>query len=383
MKRAREQYYYISVNSEDRVSGTENKYTVKLPRLLQNVIQIELLSAEIPNTLYPSGIKHLYFGVHVKEDSGDQLRGCFFLCRSVLPEGVYNHDDAAAELTRSIDVFKTYLPDETMPIRNEDDPNDPNNQVLIIDRQTLDIHENPDSSDSEDERRDRERIIREDLVQEGFGPEILEENARSDAGIDPMAPFPDRQSELSYIDPDTIPFGLYNYPCQFVKANMRFKYDGRLGKFFAVLKHENLDNIVIEEARTTREFGFDTHRMVSTPYGNDGENAYYASSIAQLRSSSHIWMTIEELSSMPYWNVVSTNTHLPRNVFARIQMATDILHWVFWSQGVEEFKRECAFGQTTSLSQLTIGWLDSHGDVVDFHGIDHSLVLRVTQSPPD
>ena len=57
-------------------------------------------------------------------------------------------------------------------------------------------------------------------------------------------------------------------------------------------------------------------------------------------------MTIDELASMPYWNIIST-FNLPRNVFARIQMATDILHWVFWSQGIEEFKRVCGHGEKT------------------------------------
>ena len=395
MKRAREQYYYISVNSEDRVSGTENKYTVTLPRLLQNVIQIELLSAEIPNTLYPTGKKYLYFAVHVNENAGNNEDGHMFLCRTFLPEGVYNHDDAAVQLTNNMDVFKHYLDTDRIrryfqqidPTTGQPFANPADNEIPLINQTTHDIAIAPDSPHSEDELARRDQIIREDQEGEGFGPAILDENARSDHINDPMAPYPDRQSELGYVDPTQIAFGELDFVDQLaiVKANLFFKFDSRLGKFLVILTHAILDNIVIEEARTDREFGFDKHKITENiPYVLDNtKTAYYAHNIAQLHSSSHIWMTIDELASMPYWNVVSTNKHLPRNVFARIQMATDILHWVFWSQGVEEFKRECAPGQTTSLSQLTIGWLDHAALPVDFHGIEHSLVLRVTQSPPD
>ena len=143
------------------------------------------------------------------------------------------------------------------------------------------------------------------------------------------------------------------------------------------------DNFVPELAQSSRDLGFTEHKIVPIPdVVTPNTNRFYSSSISQMYSTSHIWMTIDELSSMPYWNIIST-FNLPRNVFARIQMATDILHWVFWSQGIEEFKRECGSGEKCSLSQLTIGWLDQNGDVTDFHGMDHSLVLRVTCSPPE
>ena len=143
------------------------------------------------------------------------------------------------------------------------------------------------------------------------------------------------------------------------------------------------DNFVVELAQTSPELGFTTHKITPVPdVLLPGYNRYYCASISQLYSTSLIWLTIDELANMPYWNLMSTFS-LPRNVFARIQMATDILHWVFWSQAVEEFKRECAPGQTTCFDTLTIGWLDQNGNATDFHGLDHTLMFKVVQTPAD
>ena len=65
--------------------GTENKYTIKLPRLLNNVVMVELLSAEIPNTLYPTQSKTLYFMVHVNSTLVNADAGSLYMCMATIP----------------------------------------------------------------------------------------------------------------------------------------------------------------------------------------------------------------------------------------------------------------------------------------------------------
>jgi hypothetical protein len=44
---------HLLIQSVDRISGTTNNFTVKIP-LLMSVGQVSLLSASIPNTIYNS-----------------------------------------------------------------------------------------------------------------------------------------------------------------------------------------------------------------------------------------------------------------------------------------------------------------------------------------
>lgn len=377
---------FIAVNSKDRVSGTENKYTVTLPRLIRNVTMVELISAEIPNTLYPSQQKYLYFIVHVNENYTDTTIpttdfGGLYYCQAVIPEGVYSHGDAAVSLTQTLGVVKVYPNNATIKLMNSDVLPDPATEPLV-NQETDDIQIVPDSPDSADSINPQ-IVPGQDNNNFDEGEGILENDINSDYVNDPGARSPDRQSELSYIGDFPPVNPALSAETALLQKNVSILFDLHFGKFYARVNNNVFDNFKVELAQTTPDLGYNTHNITPVPDGtNAGYNRYYCNAVSQMYSTSHIWLTIDELHDMPYWNLVSTFT-LPMNVFARIQMCTDILHWVFWSQGVEEFKRECANGLTTSLKQLTIGWLDSNGNPTDFHGTDHSLVFRVTQSPPD
>jgi hypothetical protein len=380
------QEVFISINSKDRLPGpwTENKYRVQLPRLLQNVIKIELLSAEIPNTLYESKGKTLFFSVHVNpmypNPNGlipENDLGGMYVCVAKIPEGIYTHDEAAVELTASMGVVRVYGSTELIRLEN----NDPAaGTEALVDPNTKDIAKVPDSPDSADSDANKDILADDDPYGEGEG--IMEEEVKSDMSNDPLAVQPYRESELGFLGTDP-PIILGIPENDLLRENVRFLFDKRMGKLFAQVNNVVFDNFVVELAQTTPELGFTTHRPESKPdERHPGFMMYYSTSVSQLYSTSHIWMTIDELVNMPYWNVISTNK-LPKNVFARIQLCTDIMHWVFWSQGIEEFKRVCAPGMAVALETLTIGWLDQYGNPTNFHGTDHTLLLKVTQSPPD
>ena len=141
---------FIAVNSKDRVSGTENKYTVTLPRLIRNVTMVELISAEIPNTLYPSQQKYLYFLLHVNTGYTTDTTipatdvGGLYLCQAIVPEGVYSHGDAAVSLTQTMGVVKVYSVNKTMM----DGTHLAANIVNEVNQTTDDIEIVPDSPDS-------------------------------------------------------------------------------------------------------------------------------------------------------------------------------------------------------------------------------------------
>ena len=61
-------------------------------------------------------------------------------------------------------------------------------------------------------------------------------------------------------------------------------------------------------------------------------------------------MTIDELARMPYWNLISTFPFHER-VCAHPDDATDIMHWVFWSQRRGGIQRVCAPGMTAMLDR--------------------------------
>lgn len=319
---------YIAVNSQDRtLSGTPNKYTVNLPRLLRNVVSIELVSAEIPNSLYPDTIRNLYFGL-------DYPGIGLLVCLTTIPVGVWTHNDAATQMTNNIGAVVVVSPD----------PDDvASNATTVI----------------EDEGDGKERLIDKDEYKDV-----------TDINHDP--------SHYIGNNPPINPTLTSTY--RSVLSTISFAFDPRLGKFYIQFPSGTFANFVVEMAQTTPDMGFTAHTYTKQVVG--ANDVYYANDVAQLWVTSHLWMTIDELGDMPYTNFISTNS-LPRNVFARIQMATDVMHWVFWSQGFEEFKRVCAPGQTTNLTSLTIGWLDDYGNLVDFHGLEHSLMFKVVQSPPD
>ena len=335
------QHIYVSVNSKDRVfGGTENRYTVKLPRLIRNVVSVELLSAEIPNTNYPRDPKYLYYSV-------TQTDGTYTLLRSMVPAGIYTHDDAAVSMTGTIKGIKTYVPDAKPPsgdtvLKPDDDPDD-----ALSDADTVLI--DPESH------------------------QPIPKAARFDQT--------DIHSGQWYVGDHPVPDDTLDSLVNTIKLGLSFKFDKRLGKFYIQTDPTKVTSVMIHTHQTSPELGFEAHLMTPLPVSST-ESRYYGIHVAQLYNSSHLWLAIEELASMQYWNVIATHP-LPRNVFARIQMATDVLHWVFWSQGIEEFKREASPGSSTSLDQLTISWLDENGQLTDFHGLNHSFMLKITQSPPD
>ena len=382
----RSQEVFISVNSVDRLpGGSANKYTVQLPRQLRNVVMIELISAEIPNTLYTDLAKTLYFTVHVNRNyanPGNLLAveeiGGLFVCSTTVPEGIYTHNDAATQLNSNIGIVKVYTVTDTIDVSNT---NPAAGTEPIVDQTTMDIADVASSADSEESLAARGGEDPNQKYGEGYG--ILEQEANTDFDNDMMAYQPDRESELGFLGSEPAPDPTLVNELEFVKANLTFGFDPRLGKFYAQCVTASINNFLCELASTSPELGFTAHKCSTVNVvAVAGSNQFYAASISQLKSTSHIWMTIDELACMPYWNIMATHP-LPRNVFARIQMQTDLMHWVFWSQGIEEFKRVCAPGMTAMLDRLTIGWLDESGNLTDFHGVEHSLVLKVTQSPPD
>ena len=53
--------YFVSIRSIDRVYGTPSRYTVRLPCMINNAHKIEFVSAEIPNTLFTTKLRTMYF----------------------------------------------------------------------------------------------------------------------------------------------------------------------------------------------------------------------------------------------------------------------------------------------------------------------------------
>jgi len=337
------QHIYISVNSQDRNSGgSPNKYTVNLPRLIRNVTMIELINAEIPNSLYPDTVRYLYFGL----GTGTQM----LICQTTIPVGVWTHQNAAQQMTANIGVITIMAEDAT----TKDVPT-----VNPLEIEALEEGEPPPP-------------VAFDTIEDGRLVYITTDNFHdvTDPEYDPL--------QFIGNNPGTNAAMTSTYAGNLNQVS--FQFDPRLGKFFVQFPSGLFDTFKVFMKQTDTDMGFTNHWYPLQPNGTN--DTYYANSIAQLWVTSHIWMTIDELANMPYSNLVSTNS-LPMNLFARIQMATDIMHWVFWSQGFEEYKRECAPGQTTTLRTLTVGWLDDNGLPVDFHGLNHSLMFRVTQSPPD
>lgn len=93
--------YFVSVRSKDRVSGTPNRYTVRLPCMIFNAHKIDFVGAEIPNTLFTTKIRYMYLSVN----------GVNYTV-PVQP-GIYETTDLMTYMSSNIYVSSTYLTTNT------------------------------------------------------------------------------------------------------------------------------------------------------------------------------------------------------------------------------------------------------------------------------
>ena len=96
---------FVCVRSKDRVSGTSSKYKVLLPNMIENVVQIEFMNAEIPNTLYTTHIRFFRFSINATDEAG--IESISHIMVPVQP-GIYETQDLMAFMTDNMFIAETY-----------------------------------------------------------------------------------------------------------------------------------------------------------------------------------------------------------------------------------------------------------------------------------
>ena len=96
---------FINVRSQDRISGTPSHYTVNLPSMIPNVIQIEFVSSEIPNTIFSTTTSYFFFTINYT------LSGSVYDTEIIIPiqPGIYETNDLMNTMTSNMYIDSEYL----------------------------------------------------------------------------------------------------------------------------------------------------------------------------------------------------------------------------------------------------------------------------------
>ena len=97
--------FFVEVRSQDRISGTPSHYVVNLPSLIPNVIQVEFVASEFPNTIFSTVISYVYFTISYTLSSQSNTVDI------VVPiqPGIYETTDLMNLMTNSMYLVDTYL----------------------------------------------------------------------------------------------------------------------------------------------------------------------------------------------------------------------------------------------------------------------------------
>ncbi|MGA9042409.1 MAG: hypothetical protein WB421_17880 [Terriglobales bacterium] len=253
------------MRSKDRVSGTPDKYKVCLPTLIENVVQIEFMSAEIPNTLYTTHIRFFNFAINVAD----------VISHITIPvqPGIYSTSDLMAFMTANMFLADTYL----------------------ITNDTL--------------------------------------------------------------DPSIVWFTFNEH-----KSQIGINVSSEVSEVF-------IDNF------TDPMFGFAEGEV----YADIDTGVYYGTSLSAFNVPSFIYLCIDEIQNQAVTNfMTASNAATPHNMIARIQMNAEILHFVMTASNGSDFRRPLTMSNSINLSTLSITFLGPDGGAVDFQGVEHSLILKVT-----
>jgi hypothetical protein len=146
---------------------------------------------------------------------------------------------------------------------------------------------------------------------------------------------------------------------------------------FEVVDREIIKSIFINE-NTDPMFGFTPGSHL--PY-DEKEHVYWGQNMAVFKGVPFVYICLDQLTDSPYLGFMTPHpTKTPQNVLARIQINADILHYVYSTANSTDFYRSIEPLRPLILDHLTFSFLDPEGNLVDFQGVDHSLILRITSS---
>ena len=271
------QEYFVAISSEDRDSGTISKYTVSLPSLIERVVRIEYVSGEIPNTLYVSNMRYVFFRLT------DALDDPFYFTVPVLP-GIWKSNELLNHMTENIFFTPTYL-------ETNERLNDMNNPTVV------------------------------------------------------------------------------------------FTFDEHTSKFGLVIRYPGVykDPRIIEGTDTFFGFIPDEDRIL--PHHAVLTNTYYAEHVCMTKVPSYLYLCLDEIGDFPcsdFMTSYNPKKVIPLNIIARIQMNADILHVVNSSPNTFDFSRPLNPRNPMNISRLSLSFRGPDGNVVDFKGVEHSLLLKLT-----
>lgn len=156
-----------------------------------------------------------------------------------------------------------------------------------------------------------------------------------------------------------------------------FGYDNSTFKMYVQCLNPSCVSFFQVTAGTDEGFGFIQDQYI--PMTSNGR--YYATFPMNFDVPSFLYLCVDELRSYATAEqliVPITNKTDTPIVMARIQMNSDTFHWVVQSPNAYDFARKARKDNICNLSQLTISWVDPFGKLVDFNGVDHTLLLRLT-----
>jgi len=156
-----------------------------------------------------------------------------------------------------------------------------------------------------------------------------------------------------------------------------FGYDNSTFKMYVQCLNPSCVTFFQVTAGTDEGFGFIQDQYI--PMTSNGR--FYATFPMNFDVPNFLYLCVEELRSyntsehlmVPISNKTDTSI-----VMARIQMNADTFHWVVQSPNAYDLSRKSREDTVCNLSKLTISWVDPFGHLVDFNGVDHTLLLRLT-----
>ncbi|MGA9041637.1 MAG: hypothetical protein WB421_13980, partial [Terriglobales bacterium] len=122
-------------------------------------------------------------------------------------------------------------------------------------------------------------------------------------------------------------------------------------------------------------FGFDVGPVMNDP---TNPTFFYGQNMAISKLPSYLLLCMREMQDEGYVNFLTSSSKGPRNVIARIQMNADVLHMVNSSSNTCDFSRPINFANPLNLSRLSLSFVGPEGESVDFQGVEHHLLLKVT-----
>lgn len=273
----KESQVYISVRSKDRTfhdNTTSSQYKVLLPRMFHNVIKIEYINAEIPNTVFSANSRQFIFSCNVTDATTPTLVSSLVCVVPVLP-GIWEDDDLMNFMTNNIFVQSTY--------------------------------------------------------------------------------------------------GITNLR---ISGIFTFGVDSSTNKLYVQPTNSSLVSQFKVLSGTDTSFGFINDSII--PLSLSGK--YYGTYPMTFSAPNFLFLCVDELLDFEPSNVLTPiSNKVPVNkILARLQLNADVLHWVVQSPNVQDFVRKTRSGHYVNFHTLSISFLDPFGNVVDFQGVEHTLLLRVT-----